>query len=111
MLTTYIVSIKSQLVELMDENMNLFNSMNEGLVVVAEQDHSLQFASKTAMNVLMRKKKQSTFKFNKGKYVWFYRRTGIFNPKAQIGIWFNRRTGIFDPNAQIWDLLEAKFLS
>ena len=65
MLTTYIVSIKSHLVELMDENMNLFNSMNEGLVVVAEQDHSLQFASKTAMNVLMRKKKQSTLNSTK----------------------------------------------
>ena len=36
MLLTYIVRIKSQLVELMDENVNLFDQMHEGLVVVAD---------------------------------------------------------------------------
>jgi len=50
---TYIVRIKSQLVELMAENMNLFDEMHEGLVVVTDKDHSLQFASKPAMDLLM----------------------------------------------------------
>ena len=37
----------------MTENMNLFDRMHEGLVVVSEEDQSLQFASKPAVKLLM----------------------------------------------------------
>ena len=33
----------------MTENMNLFDRMHEGLVVVSEEDQTLQFASKPAV--------------------------------------------------------------
>jgi hypothetical protein len=38
MVITYIAQIKSQLVQLMNENINLFDQMSEGLVVVSEED-------------------------------------------------------------------------
>lgn len=45
MVLTYIAQIKSQLVELMNENICLFDKMHEGVVVVSESDQNLQFVS------------------------------------------------------------------
>lgn len=55
MVMTYIAQIKGQLLQLMTENMNLFDKMHEGLVVVSEDDQTLQFASKSAVSLLTEK--------------------------------------------------------
>ena len=52
MVLTYIAQIKSELVELMNENISLFDKMHEGVVVVSESDQKLQFVSKPAVNLL-----------------------------------------------------------
>ena len=36
----------------MIENLNLFNKMNEGIIVVSEKDKSLKFASQPAIRLL-----------------------------------------------------------
>ncbi len=38
MVLTYIAQIKSELVELMDENICLFDKMHEGVAIVTESD-------------------------------------------------------------------------
>ena len=52
MVLTYIAQIKSELVELMNENICLFDKLHEGVVVVSESDQKLQFVSKPAVNLL-----------------------------------------------------------
>ncbi len=52
MVLTYITQIKSELVELMNENISLFNKMHEGVVVVSEKDQKLQFVSKPTVSLL-----------------------------------------------------------
>ncbi len=52
MVLTYIAQIKSELVELMNENICLFDRMHEGVAIVTEKDQSLQFLSKPAINFL-----------------------------------------------------------
>lgn len=37
---------------LIEENLNLLDNMNEGLIVVSEKDRTLQFASKPAVCLL-----------------------------------------------------------
>ena len=57
MIVTYIGMIKSQLVNLMNESFNLFETMTEGIIVLSEDCLDLHFASKPAKEVL----KQSSF--------------------------------------------------
>ena len=45
MTITYIAQIRGKMNKLMLENLNLFNKMNEGLIVISEKDKSLKFAS------------------------------------------------------------------
>ena len=52
MTITYIAQIRGKMNELMIENLNLFNKMNEGLIVVSEKDKSLKFASQPAIRLL-----------------------------------------------------------
>ena len=52
MLLTYIVQLKGKINKLMIENFNLFDKMNEGLVIISEEDKSLKFASKPAISLL-----------------------------------------------------------
>ena len=42
---TYIARIRFRLTRLMQENLNLLDKMHEGLIVVAEDDFCLEFAS------------------------------------------------------------------
>ena len=53
MVVTYIAQIKSELVELMNENICLFDKMHEGVAIVTEKDQKLQFLSKPAVNLLL----------------------------------------------------------
>lgn len=57
MIVTYIGMIKNQLVNLMNESFNLFETMSEGIIVLSEDCLDLHFASKPAAEVL----KQSSF--------------------------------------------------
>ena len=52
MLLTYIAQKKGQLNAIMIENLNLFDKMNEGLVVISQKDKSIKFASKPAISLL-----------------------------------------------------------
>ena len=45
---TYMTSIQARLSQLMVENKNLLNKMNEGLIVVSEENNTLQFANCSA---------------------------------------------------------------
>ena len=45
MMITYIVRIRSRMSYLVVENINLLNKMNEGLVVIDNNDRSLKFAN------------------------------------------------------------------
>ena len=56
MIITYIVRIRGKMAYLVIENLNLLNKMHEGLIVVDEDNLSLQFASMPAVNLI----KQST---------------------------------------------------
>ncbi len=55
MVLTYIAQIKSELVELMNENICLFDKMHEGVAIVTESDQSLQFLNKPAVDLLLQK--------------------------------------------------------
>ena len=52
MTVTYIAQIRGKMNKLMIENLNLFNKMNEGIIVVSEKDKSLKFASQPAIRLL-----------------------------------------------------------
>ena len=52
MLLTYIFKIRYKLNRLMVDNLQLFDQMHEGLIVLTEQDRDLKFASKPAINLL-----------------------------------------------------------
>ena len=56
----YIKLIRGQMNLLMIENLNLLNKMNEGLIVVAEEDQSLKVVNKPAKSLL--KQTKSTIK-------------------------------------------------
>ena len=56
----YIKLIRGQMNLLMIENLNLLNKMNEGLIVVAEEDQSLKVVNKPAKSLL--KQTKSTMK-------------------------------------------------
>jgi hypothetical protein len=64
MLLIYIVQIKSQLVDLVKENINLFDRMHEGVVLVSESDQSLQFASNPAVNLLLQEPERGILESN-----------------------------------------------
>ena len=52
MLINYIVLIRGKMEILIEENLNLLDNMNEGIIVVSEKDRKLQFASKPAVCLL-----------------------------------------------------------
>ena len=49
---SYIKLIRDKMNLLMIENLNLLNKMNEGLIVVSEQDKSLKVITKPALSLL-----------------------------------------------------------
>ncbi len=67
MVLTYITQIKSELVELMNENISLFNKMHEGVVVVSEKDQKLQFVSKPTVNLLKQEPERGILDETAGK--------------------------------------------
>ena len=52
MTLTYIARIKWNLENVIDENINLFDRMHEGLVLVSEKERNLMFASRPAVELL-----------------------------------------------------------
>jgi len=53
MLITYVVRLRGQMAYLVIENLNLFNKMHEGLIVVDEEDITdLKFATTPAVKLL-----------------------------------------------------------
>ena len=52
MILTYISKIRYKLNRLMVDNLQLFDQMHEGLIVLTERDRDLKFASKPAINLL-----------------------------------------------------------
>ena len=52
MVVTYIAQIRHKMNRLMGENLNLFDKMHEGIIVLSKQDRVIQFASRPAVKLL-----------------------------------------------------------
>ena len=49
---TYIVTIRGRMRKLILENFTLFNKMEEGLIVLSEENYRIQFASRPAVSLI-----------------------------------------------------------
>ena len=52
MLVTYVTRLRVKMSRVMSEHLNLFDGMEEGLIVLAENDQNIQFATKPAIHIL-----------------------------------------------------------
>ena len=52
MLFTYVLMLRVKMSRVMSEHLNLFDGMHEGLIVLAQTDLNILFASKPAIHML-----------------------------------------------------------